>query len=111
MQCGSSVFQKHCQNVIRKLNAEDIHRFKQADEDETRVKELYNLAKCIPITLKEPGKKYEESVKSKTEGNSFFAKKDYYHALASYNFGILKCPQNEGMAMFGYDSSLIDYFF
>lgn len=98
MQCAeSSVFQQHCHKVIiEKLKLEDIETFRQLDEDQDRIKLLYSKAQTVPITVKEWGKSYEEASKSKANGNSFFGKKDYGHALASYNSGILKCPQDEG---------------
>lgn len=100
MQCaGSAHFQQHCQNVIKKLKLEDILQFDEIDEDQKRVKLLYSASKTVPVIVKQCGKNYDEAAKSKTDGNSFFAKKNYALALATYNSGIIKCPQDEGMAI------------
>nr|XP_023027292.1 SET and MYND domain-containing protein 4-like [Leptinotarsa decemlineata] len=39
-------------------------------------------------------KNFEDAILNKDDGNDFYRKKDFKLALASYNLGIVKCPQN-----------------
>lgn len=96
MQCGktSSLFQNECNKIVSSLKTDDIEKFKLLENDEERIRFLYNSAKSIPITLKDAGKNIEEAQRKKVEGNELFAKKEYEIALLAYNEGIIKCPQN-----------------
>lgn len=96
MECGSSLFKKHCQKVIEKLTVEDVTNIKNAESDENRIKIIHSFAQNIPCTLNDSGKSTKEALAKKKSGNDFFSKRDYPHALAEYNHGIRKCNQNEG---------------
>lgn len=98
MQCGetSTIFQNECNKIIQQLDISDCEKFKSLESDEERVRFLYGFAKTIPIVLKDGGKNIEEAQQKKVEGNALFAKKEYDAALAAYNEGIIKCPQNDG---------------
>lgn len=99
MQCGSSVFQKHCQTAIEKLTENDINNFKNTNSDEDRIQFIYSFAKTIPCGVKTSTKNKADALLRKKTGNDFFAKKEYPQALATYNYGIRVCPQNEGKCM------------
>lgn len=98
MQCGEtiSIFQKECNKIIEKLDKADCEKFKTIESDEERIRFIFDFAKTIPIVLKDGGKNIEDGQCKKVEGNGFFAKKQYESALAAYNDGIIKCPQNDG---------------
>ncbi|KAG5899711.1 hypothetical protein JTB14_030102 [Gonioctena quinquepunctata] len=90
-----TLFQKYCEKAIGQLTTDCIDEFQETNNEESRVKLLYDAATKIPITLTElNGKNIEVAQKAKTNGNSYFSKEDYINALRSYNIGIVICPQN-----------------
>lgn len=90
-----SPFQKHCNNLIKTLNI-DINNFKNLDDDNERVKCLYEHAKTVPIPLSQTGKSYENAIKYKTNGNISYEKKELDKAIDSYNSALITSPQNTG---------------
>lgn len=88
-------FQSECEKVIAQISTDDITKFNDAQDHESRIKIIFKYADSISVDLKEPSKDVKISESEKTKGNSFFAKKDYKRAINAYNAGIINCPQND----------------
>lgn len=89
-------FQSECEKVIRLISDEDITKFNDAKDHESRIETIFKYADTIPIELKESVKNMKIAEAEKAKGNSFFAKKNYDNAIKCYNLGIVNCPQNDG---------------
>ncbi|GJQ67089.1 hypothetical protein Trydic_g21970 [Trypoxylus dichotomus] len=92
-----STFQNHCDSLIRTLTI-DINNFKNLDDDNKRIKSLYNHARTVAVPLSQTVKSYENAVKYKTNGNKYYEKKELDKAIDCYNSAIVACPQNTDKA-------------
>lgn len=90
-----SVFQNHCDSLIRTLTI-DINNFKNLNDDYDRIKCLYEHAKSSQFPQSKTSKSYENAVKFKTNGNKLYEKKDLDRAIEAYNASVIDCPQNNG---------------
>ncbi|XP_050308139.1 SET and MYND domain-containing protein 4-like [Anthonomus grandis grandis] len=93
MKTNITDFQKYCEKAIGKLSNDCIESFREAKDDITRIKLMYDVAQQIPLGSGSSDKDVKLAEEKKNEGNRFFAKKEYGDAIKCYNHGIIYCPQ------------------
>lgn len=99
MEEESTFFRNQSMKIKDSLSNEAYKNFCNINNNEERVKFIYNLetVQKIEAPIAPANKNSENALKNKNLGNQFFGKENYEAAVKFYSQAIMECPKSEGI--------------